>query len=114
LREGKEQEAEAARQPACAIVSEIVNMMGQCLELAEELSLRCPDEALHYLAESAELAMGAARCARMYIIDTFSYCSDETQRYIRRRENDLMLEQFAPMAEKIIARAEEAIERRAK
>ena len=76
------------------------------LELARELVPLCPKEAKHYLAESAELAMAAARTARSYIVDMASYCSDETYRFVTRRENELLLAQFAPLAEEIIKNVE--------
>lgn len=107
VKEGDAQTIEAARQPAVSICAEIVNMMGKLLELAQELAPLCPREAKHYLAESAELAMAAARAARCYIVDMASYSSDETYRFVTRRENELLLEQFAPMAEKLIKSAEE-------
>lgn len=106
MMEGDVRAIEAARQPAVSICGELVNMMGKLLELAQELVSLCPKEARHYLAESAELAMAAARAARCYIVDMASYCSDETYRFVTRRENELLLAQFAPMAEDIIKRAE--------
>ena len=106
MMEGDDRAIEAARQPAVSICGEIVNMMGKLLELAQELVPLCPKEAKHYLAESAELSMAAARTARCYIVDMAAYCSDETYRFVTRRENELLLEQFAPMAEEIIKNAE--------
>ena len=42
MKEGGEREIEAARQPAIAIPGEIINMMGQMLELADELRPGAP------------------------------------------------------------------------
>lgn len=106
MMEGDARTIEAARQPAVSISAEILNMMGKLLELAQELCPLCPKEAKHYLAESAELAMAAARTARSYIVDMAAYSSDETYRFVTRRENELLLAQFAPMAEEIIKSAE--------
>ena len=106
MMEGDARTIEAARQPAVSICAEILNMMGKLLELAQELCPLCPKEARHYLAESAELAMAAARTARSYIVDMAAYSSDETYRFITRRENELLLAQFAPMAEEIIKSVE--------
>lgn len=106
MMEGDARTIEAARQPAVSICAEILNMMGKLLELAQELCPLCPKEARHYLAESAELAMAAARTARSYIVDMAAYSSDETYRFVTRRENELLLAQFAPMAEEIIKSAE--------
>lgn len=106
IKEGDARNIEAARQPAVSISAEILNMMGKLLELAQELCPLCPKEAKHYLAESAELAMAAARTARSYIVDMAAYSSDETYRFVTHRENELLLAQFAPMAEEIIKSAE--------
>lgn len=106
MMEGDARTIEAARQPAVSICAEILNMMGKLLELAQELCPLCPKEAKHYLAESAELAMAAARTARSYIVDMAAYSSDETYRFVTHRENELLLAQFAPMAEEIIKSAE--------
>ena len=99
MMEGDARTIEAARQPAVSISEEILNMMGKLLELAQELCPLCPKEAKHYLAESAELAMAAARTARSYIVDMAAYSSDETYSFVTRRENELLLAQFAPLAE---------------
>ena len=106
MMEGEARNIEAARQPAVSICGEIMNMMGKLLELARELCPLCPKEARHYLAESAELAMAAARTARCYIVDMAAYSTDETYRFVTRRENELLLEQFAPLAEEIIKSVE--------
>ena len=106
MMEGEARAIEAARQPAVSICAEILNMMGKLLELAQELCPLCAKEARHYLAESAELAMAAARSARSYIVDMAAYSSDETYRFVTRRENELLLAQFAPLAEEIIRSAE--------
>ena len=107
--EGDPQVMEAARQPAVAISAEIVNMMGQCLELLEELSAFCPRDAMHYVGESAELALSACRAARLYIVDLADLSTDETYRFVTRRENEITLESYAKTAAAILARVEAAI-----
>lgn len=109
IKEGNPQEIEAARQPAVCIAAEIINMMGQCLELMEELSAICPAEALHYLGEAAHLAMGAIRSCRVYILNMADKCSDETYRFVTRRENGLSLEKFSRFYETITVKVEENI-----
>ena len=42
----------------------------------------------------------------VYIVDMAAYSSDETYRFVTRRENELLLAQFAPLAEEIIKSAE--------
>ena len=107
LKEGEPRAIEAARQPASAIPAEIVNMMGKLLELSQELCPLCPKEAAHYLAESTELAVASASCARDFILDMASYCSDETYRFVTRRENELLMEQLESAAGAIRARLRE-------
>lgn len=101
VKEGDPRAIEAARQPASAIPAEIVNMMGKLLELGKELCAICPEEAAHYLAESAELSVAAAGSARHFILDMTSYCSDETYRYVTRRENEVLMEQMESTARDI-------------
>lgn len=109
LKEGDERKIEATRQPAVAIPGEVINMMGQALELAKELTALCPNDVLHYLGESAELSMAAIRAARMYILDMSDKCSDDTYRYIVRRENEITLKACEECAAEVIAAAEAAI-----
>ncbi len=109
LKEGGEQEIEAARQPAVAIPAEVINMMGQMLELAKELCALCPKDAVHWLGECAELAMAAIRSARLYILDMSDKCSDETYRFVVRRENEITLSSCEACAAEIRKAAEEAV-----
>ncbi len=109
LKEGDARNIEAARQPAIAIPGEIINMMGQALELDKELTALCPKDALHYLGESAELSMAAIRASRMFILDMSDKCSDDTYRYIIRRENEITLKACEECAAKVIAAAEAAV-----
>lgn len=102
MKEGGPREIEAARQPAVSICAEIVNMMGKCLELALELAALCPEDARHYLAESAETAMGASKSAARYIVDMSSKSSDETYKYVTRRENEITLDQYTKLYEEIL------------
>ena len=109
LNEGGEREIEAARQPAIAICGEIINMMNQSLELAKELTGFCPKAAMHYVGESAELALAALKAARMYIVDLSDYCSDDTYRFVIRRENEITLEQCEKNAAAVREAAEKSI-----
>ena len=109
LQEGDARNIEAARQPAIAIPSEVINMMGQALELNKELTALCPKDALHFLGESAELSIAAIRAARMFILDMSDKCSDDTYRYIVRRENEITLKACEESAAEVIAAAEAAI-----
>lgn len=104
MKEGGEREIEAARHPAGAICAEIVNMMCKCISLACELQPHCPKEALHYLAESAEMALGAMKAAAIYAVDMADKCSDDTYRYIIRRENELMIQDAEKSARELVSK----------
>jgi len=109
LKEGDERKIEATRQPAVAIPGEVINMMSQALELGAELAGFCPKDALHYLGESAELSLSAIRAARLFILDMSDKCSDDTYRYIVRRENEITLKACEESAARVIAAAEAAV-----
>ena len=103
ISEGDPQKIEAAGQTAVSICSEIINMMGKQLELLAELKELCRPEAAHYLRSSAELSMAAMRACVPFILNLSQKNSDETYRYVSRRENEMTLEQFRPIYEKLAA-----------
>ena len=109
LKDGDPRTIEAARQPAVCIDEEIINMMGQGLELMQQLTDVCSKNTLHYLGEAAELACAAIRCARLYILDMARYSSDDTYKFVTRRENELNLNNCLEQAEKIRAIVETAL-----
>ena len=109
MNEGGAQEIEAARQPAVSIAREIVNMMGQLIDLAGELAAFCPQEGMHLLAACAELALASMRASRHYIVDMSDKSTDETYRYINRRENEMLLGAASASAEKLLAAAEKQL-----
>jgi len=101
LKEGDPQIIEAAYQPASCISAEVISLMLKELEMIDQLLDTCPAEAVHYAAESAELAMSAIRSARYYIISMSNKCSDETYKFVTHRENDISLEQAEKLIESI-------------
>lgn len=103
LSEGDARKIDAAGQSAVSICGEIVNMMGKLLELLTELKAMAPAEARHYLRESAEAAMGASRMAVHYILDMSQRSSDETYRFISRRENEITMGQLRQMYEQLLS-----------
>ncbi len=102
-KEGDERAIEAARQTAVAINTELVAMMGKLLELLEELCAECADEAKPYAAASADLALGVVNSASRYILHMASLSSDDTYRFVRRREYELTLEQLQAIYDRIVA-----------
>lgn len=107
-KEGDARAIEAAHQPAVAIANEIVNMMGQCLELLKELKASSQGEALTFVKAAAELALSAIRASMHFCIDMSLECGDETYRYVTRRENELTLAQCMAVYEEILAEKAEA------
>ena len=108
-KEGGQMEIDACIQPASCISAEIINMMGQCLDFLAELCELCPKKLLHYLGEAAELAMGAIRSARIYILDLAARSSDETYVFVTRRENEITLENCTKTYNMIIEKVMEAL-----
>ena len=91
MKEGDAVRIEAARETAAAIGNEIINMMGQLLGLLEELSAIATGEAKRFVAASADLALGAMQASMRYVLDLGARNSDETYRYIVKRENEITL-----------------------
>ena len=92
--EGDPRKIEAASQTAAAICNEIINMMGTQLELLEELSACCTESAALFAAGAADLSLGAIKAAMRYVLDLSKASSDDTYRYVVRRENEIALERF--------------------
>lgn len=109
LKEGDARNIEAARQPGAAIPAEIVNMTGQALELMRELCPLCPKQAMHWLGESAELALAAAKAARLFLLDMADQCSDETYRFVVRRENEIGFAAMRQTADAVLSAVEAAV-----
>lgn len=105
LKEGDPRTIDAARQPAAAIANEIINMMNKLLELLKQLSDVCSEEAMRFAAASADLAMGAVHACMRYVLDLGAKSSDETYRYIVRRENEITLENCRQNYAKILEKA---------
>lgn len=93
VKEGGEREIEATLQTASCIDAEIVNMTKPCLEFLDELCELCPAAEKHIIREAAELAMCACRVAQSIIFSYALQSSDETYRFVTRRENEIFLEE---------------------
>ena len=109
MKEGGPLEIEVASEPAMSISREIVNIMGQLIDLARELAAFCPQKGMHFLAACAELALASMRAARHYIVDMADKSADETFRYINRRENEILINAAAASAEELLAAVEKRI-----
>ena len=102
LKDGDPQVIEAARQPAVAVAGEIVGMMCKLLELGEELCGLKEGDCGYLICAAADLAVGAMKASMRYIVNMSDKCSDETYRFVSRRENEMTLEQFLPVYERIL------------
>ena len=100
-KEGDLNKISAARQTAISICSEIINMNGKCLELAEELTAYCDDASSYYLLECTELALASSKICISYCLKMSSMSADDTYRYVIRRENELNLQAMQETAERI-------------
>ena len=103
-KEGGPREIEATIQTASCIDAEIVNMMKPCLEFLEELCPICPADDKHFIREAAELAMSAIRVAQSVIFTYASMSTDETYRFVTRRENEVFLSERTALYESIVSK----------
>ena len=102
VKEGDPRSIEAASQSVGAVCSEIVCMMTKALELLEELGSLCPAEARHFAAESADLALASIRASMRYCVLWGNKSTEDTRRYVIRRENELQWEQILPLYRRVI------------
>ncbi len=100
-KEADQNKISAARQTAISICTEIINMNGKCLEVAEELS-GCHDEiASPYILESIKLVLASTELCVSYCLKMSRLSSDDTYRYVIRRENELNLQAMHKTADRI-------------
>ena len=109
VREGAPQKIDAARHPACSISDEIINQVCNLFQLLDELSAVCTAETAPWLGGAAHMAMAALQSARLFVVHMSSLSTDETFRFITRRENEITLENLRPVADRVLARVEEAL-----
>ena len=105
LKEGKQQEIEAAMRPAVSICEEIINMMMKCLDMLLEIMEVCPAGCRHYAVSGADMAMGAVKAAMRYVLHMSEKSSEETYRFVTRRENELTLAQCEAVYGQILSKS---------
>lgn len=93
---------EASIHTACKINEEIINMMRQMLELEIEAIEIIDSQFKHYIKESAEFAMSSIRSSIIWILNIVDFCSDETYKYVVKRENEISLEYCNDICTKIL------------
>ena len=106
LKDGDPRGIEAAGQSVGAVCAEIVNMMTTALSFLEELAELCPAEEKHFVAESADLALAAIRASMRFCVHWGNKSSEDTRRYVIRRENELQWEQILPSYQRVIEKVE--------
>ena len=92
LSEGNPQHIEACVQPACAINTEIINMMISLLSLCDELCSYV-EQPVHYVFEASDFAMSAIKSSVSFIYSMLHFCTDETYIYVTKRENEISVSQ---------------------
>ena len=102
-KKGDEQRIEASRQTSVSICLEIINMMGKCLEMASALLLYADEQAASYLRESAEFAYAAALSASEFVLTTSALSTDDTYRYVIKRENELTMQEQKELLDRILS-----------
>ena len=102
-KKGDEREIDAARQPACCICEEIINQMGNLLELLNELA-DIDTQGAMYIASAVHMSMAAMQSAMAFVLDMSSKSSDDTYVFVTRRENELTLERCSSLSREILAK----------
>ena len=109
VQEGIEVNIEAGRESAACIPSEIIGMMQKLLELARELCDHCDGDMLSYIAESACLAKAAAESCRVYVLNLAGKSSDETYRFVAKRENEMASDEITELFNEVMGISEPMI-----
>ena len=92
LKEGEPRAIEASRQTALSICLEIVNMMGQALEIGDEMLAFADESAKAEILAGADIAYAASLASGRYILSVSSGSADDTYRYVMKRENELTMQ----------------------
>ncbi len=107
IKRGEEKNFEACRRPAVSICEEIVNMESCGLDLARELAGYCSAEGKIYIEQFLYTSLAAVKTAMSYILSLSSKSTDETYRYVTRRENEMTMERFEKTSDKIFEKLAE-------
>lgn len=103
-KKGEEKNFEACRRPAVSICQEIVGMAGTGLELCLKLVPFCSTDSKIYVEQFVYTAMAAVKTAISYILCLSSKSSDETYRYVTKRENEMTVENYENLCKDILSR----------
>ena len=102
-KKGDEREIDAARQPACCICEEIINQMGNTLDLLNELADLGKQGGM-YISAAVHMSMAAMQSAMAFVLDMSAKSSDDTYVFVTRRENEITLEKTSAVAQTVLAK----------
>lgn len=102
-KKGNEREIEAARRPACCICEEIINQMGNTLDLLNELADKGKQGGM-YISAAAHMSMAAMQSAMAFVLDMSAKSSDDSYVFVTRRENEITLENYSAVAQTVLAK----------
>ena len=102
-KKGNAREIEAARRPACCICEEIINQMGNTLNLLSELA-DLGKQGSMYISAAVHMSMAAMQSAMAFVLDMSAKSSDENYVFVTRRENEITLENYSALAQAVLAK----------
>ena len=102
-KKGDEREIEAARRPACCICEEIINQMGNILDLLNELA-DLGKQGSMYISAAVHMSMAAMQSAMAFVLDMSAKSSDDNYVFVTRRENEITLEKTSAVAQAVLAK----------
>lgn len=102
-KKGDEREIDAARQPACCICEEIINQMGNTLNLLSELA-DLGKQGSMYISAAVHMSMAAMQSAMAFVLDMSAKSSDDNYVFVTRRENEITLENYSSAAQAVLAK----------
>ena len=102
-KKGDEREIDAARQPACCICEEIINQMGNTLDMLAELA-DLGKQGSMYISAAVHMSMAAMQSAMAFVLDMSAKSSDDSYVFVTRRENEITLEKFSAVSEAILTK----------
>ena len=100
-KKGDEREIDAARQPACCICEEIINQMGNTLDMLAELA-DLGKQGSMYISAAVHMCMAAMQSAMAFVLDMSAKSSDDNYVFVTRRENEITLENYSAAAQAVL------------
>ena len=100
-KKGNEREIEAARRPACCICEEIINQMGNTLDLLNELADKGKQGGM-YISAAVHMSMAAMQSAMAFVLDMSAKSSDDNYVFVTRRENEITLENYSAASQAVL------------